>query len=72
MSSGDKETSKLGFAESRRVAEFFGISVDRVRKLAATGMWPAYCVGGRRLFDMDEIRRIVRENPLVKEGESND
>ena len=54
-------TAPLGFGTAKRVALFFDISVERVRRMAATGAWPAYCVGGRRLFDLDELVRLVKQ-----------
>ena len=52
-----------GFASTRQAAEFFGLSESKVRELAATGEWPSYCIGARRLFDLAEIIRIVKQAP---------
>jgi excisionase family DNA binding protein len=51
---------RLGFRGTKQVAEFFGISERKVRDLAATGGWPTYCIGGRRLFDLDELVQLVK------------
>lgn len=55
-----KESRRLGFAPAKQAAEFFGISTEKVRRLAATRTWPSYCIGGRRVFDLDELVRIVK------------
>jgi hypothetical protein len=57
------DTRQLGFASARKVAEHLDISERTVRAKGATGEWPSYCVGGRRLFDLDEIIALVKSRP---------
>jgi hypothetical protein len=68
MSATSEGTPRLGFGGTRRVAAFFDLSVEQVRRLAATGLWPTYCVGGRRLFDLDELVRLVKASAAQPEG----
>jgi hypothetical protein len=51
---------RLGFASARKVAGFFDLSDRFVREKAATGEWPSYLIGGRRLFDLDELVEKVK------------
>ena len=51
---------RLGFGSARKVAEFFDVSERLVRDRAASGAWPSYCVGGRRVFDLDELVALVK------------
>jgi hypothetical protein len=53
--------TRLGFRGTKQVAQFFSLSESTVRQLAARGEWPTYCVRGRRLFDLDELVRIVKK-----------
>ena len=53
--------TRLGFMPAKKVAEFFSVSESTVRKKASTGEWPSYCIGGRRLFDLDELIRIIKQ-----------
>ncbi len=53
---------KTGFAAAKKVATFFDISERTVREKAATGQWPSYLIGGRRVFDLDELIGIVKGN----------
>ena len=46
---------RLGFGGLHQTAEFFGIPPSEVRGRAASGEWPSYVVGGRRVFDLDAI-----------------
>lgn len=54
------EITRLGFRSAKATAAFFGLSESKVRELAASGEWPTYCVGNRRLFDLDELVRLVK------------
>lgn len=58
----DSSSQRLGFRPAKQVAAFFGLSESKVRELAASGAWPTYCVGGRRLFGLDELVRLVRQS----------
>jgi excisionase family DNA binding protein len=53
--------ARLGFRGTKQVAQFFGLSESTVRQLATRGEWPTYCIGGRRLFDLDELVRLVKK-----------
>ena len=53
--------ARLGFGPAKRGAEFFGISESLVRERAARGEWPSYCIGGRRVFDLDELVALVKK-----------
>lgn len=45
----------IGFGDTRQVAEFFGLKPAEVTRLAESGEWGHYCIGNRRVFDIDEI-----------------
>ncbi len=50
---------KLGFGDTRQTAEHFGLSEDIVVDKAERGEWPSWFVGGRRVFDLDDIVSIL-------------
>lgn len=52
-------TRKLGFGDTRQTADHFGLSEDIVVDKAERGEWPSWFVGGRRVFDLDEIVSIL-------------
>jgi hypothetical protein len=52
------------FGSAREAADLFEVSERLVRDRVAKGIWPSYCIGGRRVFDLDELV------PLVKAGSS--
>ena len=62
MQNVHESKTRIGFGSARKVAEFFDVSESKVRDLAAKGEWPSYCIGGRRLFDLDELVGIVRDS----------
>lgn len=45
----------LGFGDTRQTAEFFGLRFNQVEKKAASGEWPSYLIGGKRVFDLDSL-----------------
>jgi hypothetical protein len=45
----------LGFAGLHQAAEFLGIPQCDLQRKATSGEWPSYVIGGRRVFDMDEL-----------------
>ena len=49
----------LGFANPTTLSEFLDIPLARVLDQANSGDWPTYEVAGRRLFDVDEILRLI-------------
>ena len=49
-----------GLLPARDVARFFGVSERLVRDRAAKGEWPSYSIGGRRVFDLDELVALVK------------
>ena len=71
MNAKSTGSAPLGFGTAKKVALFFDISVEKVRRMAATGAWPTYCVGGRRLFDLDELVRLVKQ-PTANDKRNGD
>jgi hypothetical protein len=60
----ESQREPLGFRSAKKVAAFFDLSERTVRAKAATGEWPTYRVGGRRLFDLNELVALVKSaNP---------
>ena len=55
----------LGFGTEKQIAEFFGLPISEVRELARRGLWPHYTIGGRRVFDADELLRMLAEREAV-------
>ena len=54
----------LGFGDIKQTAEFFGISQTEVRRRGASGRWPSYIIGGRRVFDVDAVLELLaKESP---------
>ena len=45
----------IGFGDIRQAADFFGIPYRDVEKLATRGEWPSYVIGGKRVFNFDEV-----------------
>ena len=45
----------LGFGNTDQTAAFFRLPRREVVKRAESGEWPSYSIGGRRVFDLDEI-----------------
>ena len=45
----------LGFGDVRQTAQFFGLTQAEVKTRAHAGNWPSYVIGGRRVFDLDEL-----------------
>jgi hypothetical protein len=56
----ESQREPLGFRSAKKVADFFDLSERTVRAKAATGEWPTYRVGGRRLFDLDELIHVIK------------
>lgn len=73
---------RLGFRSAREVADFFGVSERLTRANAANGIWPSYRIGGRRVFDLDELVELVKggkadgraeeERPADREGDRHE
>lgn len=54
----------IGFGGVEQVAEFLGIEPAEVQKRAEYGQWPHYVIGGKRVFNVDELlREIVQAGP---------
>jgi hypothetical protein len=47
-----------GFGGVRQAAESFRVSAAEVRRRAQSGEWPSWVIGGKRVFDLDEIATI--------------
>ncbi len=45
----------LGFADTRQTAEFFGLPQKEVTDRAESGDWPSWVIGGRRVFNLDQL-----------------
>ncbi|MCH8829725.1 MAG: hypothetical protein IID45_09130 [Planctomycetes bacterium] len=54
-----------GFGGVQQVADFFDLAIDEVNDKADAGEWPSYVIAGRRVFDVDELLRL-----LVRRGEA--
>ena len=63
------ETVRLGFGGARDVAELFGLSERTVRAKVRSHEWPSYCIGGRRVFDLDELVQLVKKSPAPTTSE---
>jgi hypothetical protein len=52
-----------GFGGVRQTAQSFGVIVAEVRRRAQSGEWPSWVIGGKRVFDLDEIATIEARQP---------
>jgi len=57
----------FGFGDTRQTAEFFGLRYAEIQKRAASGKWPSYFIGGKRVFDLDAIVEILARPPTAPE-----
>ena len=48
-----------GFGGVDQVAEFLDLPVGEVASRAENGEWPSYVIAGRRVFDIDELLRLL-------------
>ena len=53
----------FGFGGTDQVAEFFSIPKSTVSKKAKSGEWPSWVIGGKRVFNVDELVAL-----LVQDG----
>lgn len=59
----------LGFADTRQTAEFFGIPKTEVTQLAQSGTWPSWVIGGRRVFNLDElVESLAKDSTRAQTG----
>ena len=49
----------LGFAGVEQTAEFFGVPKQIVREKANSGEWPSYVISGSRVFNIDELLKLL-------------
>lgn len=55
----------------RRLADELSVSERHVRDMIATGLWPVYRVGKKRIrLDLEEIHRLCRSSTRSLQGES--
>lgn len=45
----------FGFGDESQVAQFFGLPRREVKERASSGQWRSYIIGGRRVFNIDEL-----------------
>ena len=50
-----KNRRELGFGTVAQTANLFGVTRDEALRRATCGDWPSWIIGGRRIFDLDEI-----------------
>lgn len=55
----------LGFGDTRQTAEFFGLRPAEIENKAASGEWPSYFIGGKRVFDLDAIVETLAKASLA-------
>ena len=48
---------ELGFGTVNQTAKIFGVTRREVFRRAKTGEWSSWVIGGRRIYDLDEIVR---------------
>ena len=53
-----------GFGGIPQLAEFLSMPEKDVRRKATTGEWPSYMIGGRRVFDIDEVLKLLVSKPV--------
>jgi hypothetical protein len=47
--------TRLGFGDTRQTAQRFHVSLREATRRARSGEWPSWIIGGRRVFDLDQI-----------------
>ena len=52
----------LGFGTTKQTADFFGLTTTEVQNLTKNGQWRSWLIGGRRLFDLDEIVKQLAQD----------
>ena len=57
----------LGFATTREAAEFFRLPQTEVTRRANSGEWPSWVIGGRRVFNLDELVEQLAKDPKASE-----
>ncbi|RIK74726.1 MAG: hypothetical protein DCC68_22515 [Planctomycetota bacterium] len=61
----------IGFATVDQCADFFGLTQREVKQKAQSGDWPSYFIGDRRVFDMDElVKLLARHSQEITGGAS--
>ena len=49
----------LGFANPTTLSEFLDVPLAHVIDQGDSGAWPVYEVAGRKVFDVDEVLRLI-------------
>ncbi len=60
-----RRKQSLGWGDEKETAEFFGLSMVELRHLADSGEWPFYTIQKRRIFNIDDIVRILAQVSVV-------
>lgn len=63
MSATEIQVVKVGqaFLTKTHAANYLDLSERQIDRMAAAGLITPFVVGGRRLFDRDELERAVRQ-----------
>ena len=56
-----------GFGGIAQLAEFLNLSEKEVRRKATSGEWPSYMIAGRRVFDIDELLKLLVSKPTEEQ-----
>ena len=66
------QSKQLGWGTEKQIAEFFGLTKAEVRQLSDSGEWPFVTVYGKRLFNVDELIRILAKQSLPEDSNATE